>query len=98
MNDVSVTGVRSLIGSKGNFACRLGVTLKLGETIKRGEPSGGAFATKSVAMTMPAPGRGSTTTGWPHESESLFATARATVSPVLPPGANAVTIRTRRDG
>src|SRR6476620_8829269 len=46
---------------------------------------------------MPAPGRGSTTTGWPHASESPFATARATRSPV-PPGTNAVTIRTTRDG
>ena len=53
-------------------------------------PSGADFATESAAMLPPAPGRFSTTTGWPRARESGSASARATMSG-WPPGAKGTT-------
>ncbi len=55
-------------------------------------PSGGDLATISPPIMPPAPGRLSTTTGWPSSSLRPGATARALIS-TLPPGANGTTIR-----
>src|SRR5881396_2259666 len=60
-------------GAGGNIAA---------EVVPRSQvaPSGALFATTSAAMLPPAPGRFSTTTGWPSESASLVASARARMS------------------
>ena len=47
-------------------------------------PSGGAFATKSVPMLPLAPALFSTTTAWPHFSESFGAMTRARMSMPVP--------------
>src|SRR5437588_361371 len=60
-------------------------------------PSGGAFATYSPPMICVAPGRFSTTTGWPHTSASRLAMERESAS-VAPPGAAGTTILTGREG
>src|SRR3954468_12051215 len=56
-------------------------------------PSGGLFATTSAARLPPAPGRFSTTTGWPSVSESFAPRARARMS-LGPPGVKPTTKRT----
>jgi hypothetical protein len=56
-------------------------------------PSGGAFATRSMPMLPPAPARLSTTTAWPHFSDSFWPTIRASASDA-PPGACGTTRRT----
>ncbi len=56
-------------------------------------PLGVAFATRSVPITVPAPGRLSATTGWPHFSPSRAPSSRAMMSPP-PPGAYGTTMRT----
>jgi hypothetical protein len=50
-----------------------------------------------MPMMPPAPGRFSTTTGWPSASESFGATRRAGVS-VAPPGENGTISRMVRFG
>src|SRR5882762_2932475 len=60
-------------------------------------PSGALLATCSVPMLPEAPGRFSTTTGWPRRAPSRSVTARALVS-VTPPAAKGTTNRTGRDG
>src|SRR5882672_9282296 len=55
-------------------------------------PSGGALATISVPITLPAPGRLSTITGWPSAAASFAPTARDKMSAV-PPAANVTMIR-----
>ncbi len=47
-------------------------------------PSGAAFATASVPMMPEAPGRFSTTPGWPSRGRSRSATSRAVMS-LAPP-------------
>src|SRR6185503_16344494 len=54
-------------------------------------PSGGDFATRSAPILPPAPALFSTTTGWPHASETFCAMTRAKVS-AMPPTANGTTI------
>ena len=54
-------------------------------TISMTWPSGGALATISLATMPEAPGRFSTTTGWPKLSASFWAMSRPTMS-VEPPG------------
>jgi hypothetical protein len=60
-------------------------------------PSGALFATMSLAMLVVAPGRFSTTNGWPRYSESRGASTRAMMS-VPPPGGKPTTTRTARLG
>src|SRR2546422_11039636 len=81
----SVTGSRSFTGSYGSLY-RLGLTVKVRGTISMMWPSGGALATISVPIMPEAPGRFSTTNGWPRLSESFGAMSRPTMS-VEPPGA-----------
>src|SRR6478752_400567 len=80
----NVTGSRSFTGSYGSLY-RLGLTVKVRGTISMTWPSGALFATISVATVPAAPGRFSTTTGWPKLSESFWAMRRPTMS-VEPPG------------
>src|SRR5262245_1892209 len=54
-------------------------------------PSGSAFAAAAVPIMVPAPGRVSTITGWPHCSVSFCPMTRARMS-VDPPGANGTII------
>ena len=51
----------------------------------------------SVAMLVVAPGRFSTTNGWPRYSESFGASKRAMMS-VPPPGGKPTSMRTGREG
>ena len=60
-------------------------------------PSGVALATALVAIAPEAPGRFSTSTGWPSRSESLGWMMRATVS-LPPPGAKGTMSVTGRVG
>ena len=60
-------------------------------------PSGTARATTSAAMTPDAPGRFSTTTGWPSDSVSFCATMRARMS-FAPPGGKPTSMRSGFDG
>src|SRR6266581_9811052 len=60
-------------------------------------PSAADFATTSPAMAPSAPGRLSTTTGWPRVSESGCAIRRVIASAV-PPGANPTTMRMAFEG
>ena len=60
-------------------------------------PSGSARATASAPTLPPAPGRFSTTNGWPSARLSRSPTARASTS-ASPPGANGATMRTGRLG
>src|SRR5215212_6964807 len=53
-------------------------------------PSGAAFATASAPIVEPAPGRLSTTTGWPSALAKPSDITRATTS-VKPPGENGTT-------
>src|SRR5262245_35756892 len=88
-----VIGVMPLIGSYGQFFCILGPTLSvLLEPIMRVCPSGLELMTKPAAVIPAAPGRFSTTTGWPRISLMIGATARAVTS-TLPPAANGTMIR-----
>ncbi|MNL55230.1 hypothetical protein D3C87_1786230 [compost metagenome] len=50
-------------------------------------PSGALLATRSAAILPPAPGRFSTTTGWPSSWDISWAMVRASVSVVPPAGA-----------
>jgi hypothetical protein len=56
-----------------------------------------ALAIASVPMVPPAPGRFSTTKGWPKTDEKWFAAARPAVSGVEP-GGNGTMTRTGRSG
>src|SRR5258708_3646114 len=56
-------------------------------------PSGGDFATAFAPRLPDAPGRLSTTTGWPHISASLGPMVRARMSMPVP-GENGTTILT----
>src|SRR3954462_5371098 len=60
-------------------------------------PSGALFATASTPMLPPAPGRFSTTTGWPRRSDIGTAMLRATRS-ALPPGGKLTMKRIGFDG
>ena len=60
-------------------------------------PSGVARAAASAAMLPPAPGRFSTTTGWPSRSPAPGRPARAVTS-VLPPAAKPTIRRIGRSG
>src|SRR6266700_1521616 len=87
----SVTGARSLIGSKGIFAKRLALIASgPAEPISIVYPSGADLATMSVPMLPPAPGRLSTTTCCARRSESFCAIERAMMSvpPPRPPAAS----------
>src|SRR5439155_13591811 len=92
----SVTGARSFTGSYGSLY-RLGFEVKVSGTISTTWPSGALFATISVATMPEAPGRFSTTTGWPKLSDSFWAMSRPTMS-VEPPGAKPSIRRTVRVG
>ena len=60
-------------------------------------PSLAACATYSVAILLPAPGRFSTTTDCPSDSESFLASTRATMS-AEDAGPKPTIMRTGRDG
>jgi hypothetical protein len=60
-------------------------------------PSGAARASRRAASWPFAPGRFSTTTGWPRRSESLVLKARAAMSEA-PPGAKGTSRVTGRVG
>ncbi len=60
-------------------------------------PSGGAVFTAMVPITPLAPGRLSTTTGWPVRSSTCRPISRAVMSPE-PPGAKGTMMRTGRVG
>src|SRR5512138_3090038 len=75
------------------FGRRLGLMTCAVTTTPRVWPSGADFATRSVPTTVPAPGRFSTTTGWPQTS-CIFAARRRPMMSVAPPGGNGTIIRT----
>ena len=54
-------------------------------TVSMVYPSGGAFATMSAPRMLLAPGRLSTTIGWPSEVCIFCVTTRVTVSVMPPP-------------
>jgi hypothetical protein len=66
-------------------------------TSSRVWPSGGDFATSSVAMMVAAPARLSITTGWPNASESRGPSTRAVAS-TGPPAGNGTMSRIGRVG
>src|SRR5258708_8804049 len=93
-----VTGAKSRKVSNGIFANTWGlITIVPSKPSTRVGPSGALLATCSVPMLPEAPGRFSTTTGWPRRAPSRSATVRALVS-VTPPAAKGTTSRTGRDG
>src|SRR5262245_12425137 len=61
-----------------------------GDVISSVWPSGSALATTSAPMFPPAPGRFSTTTGWPSVLASSSPTARARTSTSPPAGNGAI--------
>src|SRR6476620_7880070 len=80
-------GVKSLSVSYGSFEMRLGFTACENAGRSNVYPSGGAFATASLAMVPPAPGRMSTIICWPHFWVSFWPTVRDATS-LGPPAAN----------
>jgi hypothetical protein len=60
-------------------------------------PSGSVCATPCVAISPFAPGRFSTTTGWPSRSAIFGAINRARMS-MPPPGGKPMTMRSGREG
>jgi hypothetical protein len=66
-------------------------------TISQVQPSGAARVTTSEPTLPAAPGRLSTTTGWPNVSYNAGAISRAMMS-LPPPGANGPTHRIGRLG
>ena len=77
---ITVTGVRSRTASYGNLVISVALIACEGLTSTMVWPSGDALATRSMPMVMPAPGRLSTTTCWPHAVEYLVPSARASGS------------------
>ena len=81
---ILLIGEKSVSTSYGVFLMSEGVMVKVFTVTISVWPSGGAFATKSVPMLPLAPALFSTTTGWPHLSESFGAMTRARMSIPLP--------------
>jgi hypothetical protein len=83
----TATGFKSVIGSKLPLStCGTSVSTLLAD-IMSVWPSGGAASRLCTAITPPAPGLLSTTTGWPIWTDNWSASARATMSAVPPAGA-----------
>ena len=93
-----LTGVKSASASYGSFFLRCGAA-ESGLLVARRSvyPSGAARAVCSAAIAPSAPGRFSTTIGWPSAVPSGCATMRATMS-VEEPAPNGTMKRTGRDG
>src|SRR5262245_15305306 len=91
--DTWLTAARSFSVSFGMFCRRLGLMTCAVTTTPSVWPSAGDLATKSVPTTVPAPGRFSTSTGWPQTS-CIFPATRRPMMSVAPPGGNGTTIRT----
>ena len=73
-----VTGVKSLNGSYGIFACKCGKMVSIPVLAMHSVvPSGVARATCSAPVTPEAPGRLSTITGWPRYLGNSCAITRA---------------------
>src|SRR2546425_7847912 len=97
MRATSVTGAKSVSGSKGVLP-RCGLTENtLSGARSQVWPSGALFATRSAPMFWLPPGRFSTTTGWDQMFCRPCATARAMVSGE-PPGVSGTMIRIGRSG
>src|SRR3990172_11268103 len=87
-----LNGVKSFAVSNGSLLYMLGTTACPADVSSSVYPSGADLATISVPMIVPAPGRASSTIGWPHASVSFCATGRATTS-TGPPGGYGITHR-----
>jgi len=91
-------GARSFCGSNGIEGYRLWFTDRAPAAARPTVwPSGALFATASTPMLPPAPGRFSTTTGWPSFSLILGAMERA-IRSALPPGGKLTMKRIGFDG
>src|SRR3954471_4147175 len=93
----SVTGARSLAGSNGSFGYITRLVATGTPPTRIVWPSASERTTASMPMLVPAPGRFSTSTGWPRPSDSGADSARARMSTV-PPAAAGTTRRTGFDG
>src|SRR5439155_27025921 len=91
------TGTRSLRGSVCISLYRCGLmVIMLSASSASVVPSGGDFATRSIAMLPFEPGRFSTTTGWPRSSESLCPMTRAEISGAPPGGIGTMSLIGRK--
>ena len=91
-----VTGAKSRRTSNGWERWVLGFTANEAEVTSSVWPSAGARATISAPMLPLAPGRLSTTNGWPSWLDSCWPTMRATESGA--PAPKPTTMRTGREG
>jgi len=80
-----LTGVKSRTGSKGRSLRIAGLMVNDAATTRTVWPSGAAFATSSVPLRLPAPGRLSTITFCLSVSVMRCAMTRATTSVDPPP-------------
>src|SRR3954466_4881742 len=94
---MAATGAMSRTNSKFNFEYSAALIALGAPTNSNVYPSGAERTTYSVARFVPAPGRGSMTTGCPSRSESGWVTWRDMMS-VVPPAAYPSIQRTGRDG
>ena len=94
---ISDTGWKSRCVSNGSFWRSSGVITKVAAIISSVWPSAGARATASVPRMVLAPGRFSTSTGWPKVSAARGAIERLNRSST-PPAGNGTISRTGLDG
>ena len=93
MLPMCVIGVMSRNVSYGRSLRRLGLMVSALIATPKVWPSGAAATTACVPMTVPPPGWFSTTTGWPHSSESFCPIGR-TIASVAPPASSGEIRRT----
>lgn len=88
---ISATGTKSATGSYGSFLCSVAL-IASGVLVPTSKvyPSGAAFATEAVPVTMPAPVRFSTTTGLPRRAANACPNIRPRTS-TAPPAATGTT-------
>src|SRR5688500_11187286 len=77
-------GAKSRTGSNGSCLCSAGALVKDAAIVGRVWPAGAALAAVSVPLTLPAPGRLSTTMVWPRVS-LIFCASRRAIRSVEPP-------------
>jgi hypothetical protein len=94
---ILATPTKSRMESNGSFVRSAALAMNVKPAIRNVWPSAGARATSSVPITVPAPGRLSTTTLWPNAFVSGGASARAATS-TDPEGGNGTTIRKGFEG
>src|ERR1700761_3400127 len=91
------TPARSLRASKVRSVKIAGAMVSAEECASTLYPSGSARATIAVPSVPPAPGRFSTTIGWPSSADSLSKNSRGTTSVALP-APNGIVALISRDG